>query len=90
MNQASRLFWLVPVLPAAGRRSLACFPVPQVIAGSWARGAARFEDYPGFAEVFMPDGDIPGEGDIFANPALARTLEMMAAGGRHPGSYLEK
>jgi gamma-glutamyltranspeptidase/glutathione hydrolase len=57
-------------------------PVPQVIAGAWARSVDRFEDKPGFAEVFMPDGKAPSEGEIFANPALAHTLEMMAEGGR--------
>ena len=31
MNQASRQFWLVPVLPAAGRPKLARVPVPEVM-----------------------------------------------------------
>ncbi len=57
-------------------------PVPRVIAASWARGAARFEDMPGFAEVFMPGGRTPAEGEPFANPALADTLERIAEGGR--------
>ncbi len=57
-------------------------PVPQVIAGGWARGAARFKDTTGFAEVFMPGGKVPAEGEIFANPALAHTLDRLAAGGR--------
>ena len=57
-------------------------PVPQVIAGGWARGAQRFKDMPGFAEVFMPGGKVPAEGEIFANPALAHTLDRLAAGGR--------
>jgi gamma-glutamyltranspeptidase/glutathione hydrolase len=57
-------------------------PVPRVIAGSWARGAGRFKDMPGFAEVFMPGGKTPEEGELFANPALADTLERMAARGR--------
>lgn len=57
-------------------------PVPQVIAGAWARGAARFRDMPGFAEVFMPGGKVPTEGEVFANPALADTLDRLAAGGR--------
>ena len=57
-------------------------PVPRVIAGAWARGAAKFEEMPGFAEVFMPGGKTPAEGEIFANPALADTLERIAAGGR--------
>ena len=57
-------------------------PVPQIIAGSWARGVWVFGDKPGFAEVFMPGGRAPAEGEPFANPALARTLERLAAGGR--------
>jgi gamma-glutamyltranspeptidase/glutathione hydrolase len=57
-------------------------PVPQVIAGGWARGAAIFKEMPGFAEIFMPDGKVPVEGEVFANPALADTLDALAAGGR--------
>jgi gamma-glutamyltranspeptidase/glutathione hydrolase len=56
--------------------------VPQVIAGAWARGARRFGDKPGFADVFLPGGRAPREGEVFANPALAATLERLAAGGR--------
>jgi gamma-glutamyltranspeptidase/glutathione hydrolase len=54
-------------------------PVPQVIAGGWASGARVFREKPGFAEVFLPGGRAPTEGEVFANPALARTLEMIAA-----------
>jgi gamma-glutamyltranspeptidase / glutathione hydrolase len=57
-------------------------PVPQVIAGSWARSVARFRDKPGFADVFLPGGKAPAEGEPFANPALADTLQLLATGGR--------
>jgi gamma-glutamyltranspeptidase/glutathione hydrolase len=57
-------------------------PVPQVIAGSWGRSVTRFKDKPGFADVFLLEGKAPAEGEPFANPALARTLEVLAAGGR--------
>jgi gamma-glutamyltranspeptidase/glutathione hydrolase len=57
-------------------------PVSQIIAGSWARSVSRFKDKPGFAEVFLPGGRAPAEGEPFANPALAHTLEVLAAGGR--------
>jgi len=57
-------------------------PVPQVIAGSWARGARVFGEKPGFADVFLPNGKPPAVGEPFANPALADTLELLAAGGR--------
>ncbi len=69
---------LAPAIAAAREGA----PVPRVIAGSWARGAARFKDMPGFAEVFMPGGKTPAEGELFANPALADTLQRIAAGGR--------
>ena len=57
-------------------------PVPQVIAGGWARSVPRFAKMPGFADVFMPNGRAPAEGELFANPALARTLQTIAEGGR--------
>ena len=57
-------------------------PVPQVIAGSWARAAEVFAEMPGFADVFLVDGRAPREGEPFANPALARTLDTLARGGR--------
>jgi gamma-glutamyltranspeptidase/glutathione hydrolase len=57
-------------------------PVPQVIAAAWQRSARAFGDMPGFSEVFMPDGRAPVEGEVFANPALARTLETLVSGGR--------
>jgi gamma-glutamyltranspeptidase/glutathione hydrolase len=69
---------LTPTIAAAREGA----PVPRVIAGGWARGAAKFKDMPGFAEVFMPGGKPPAEGELFANPALADTLERMADGGR--------
>ena len=68
-------------------------PVPQIIAGSWARSVSRFKDKPGFADVFLPGGRAPAEGEPFANPALAHTLELLAAGGRdayYRGEIAEK
>lgn len=58
-------------------------PVPQVIAGAWQRSARVFAQKPGFAAVFLPGGKAPAEGEPFANPALAATLELLAReGGR--------
>ena len=57
-------------------------PVPQVIAGAWARSERVFRDKPGFAEVFLPGGRAPREGEVFRNPALARTLRLLAEKGR--------
>jgi gamma-glutamyltranspeptidase/glutathione hydrolase len=57
-------------------------PVPQVIAAAWARGARVFGDKPGFAATFLPQGRAPGEGELFRNPGLARTLRALGEGGR--------
>ncbi len=57
-------------------------PVPQIIAGAWAIGAARHREKPGFAETFLPGGRAPREGEVFRNPALARTYRALAEKGR--------
>jgi len=58
------------------------FPLSAVIAAEWEHGAALFADEPGFAEVFMPGGRAPREGEPFRNAALARTLTLLANEGR--------
>jgi gamma-glutamyltranspeptidase/glutathione hydrolase len=58
------------------------FPLSPVIASDWAHSVPRFKDKPGFAQVFMPGGRAPAEGEIFKNPALAKTLALLAAKGR--------
>ena len=58
------------------------FPVSPVIAAEWAHGAASFAGTPGFAEIYLPGGRAPRVGERFRNAALARTLEILARGGR--------
>jgi len=58
------------------------FPVTRVIAAEWAHALQVYRDKPGFAEVFLPGGHAPGEGELFRNPALAGTLELVAEGER--------
>jgi len=70
------------VLAAAIRYASEGFPMSPVIASDWATGARRFQDKPGFATVFMPGGHAPREGEIFRNPALAKTLQRIADQGR--------
>jgi gamma-glutamyltranspeptidase/glutathione hydrolase len=57
-------------------------PVPQGIAAAWARGAQRFADKPGFAATYLPEGRPPREGEIFRNPGLARSYELLVEHGR--------
>jgi gamma-glutamyltranspeptidase/glutathione hydrolase len=58
------------------------FPMAELIAYYLASSAPRYEKYPGFKEVFMPNGKTPAKGEIFKNPFLANTLEKIVQGGR--------
>ncbi len=58
------------------------FPVSEIIAGYWAGDAELLGEYPGFAEVFLPDGRAPLPGELFRNPRLADTYRRIAEGGR--------
>ena len=58
------------------------FPLSPVIAENWASSIKRNADKPGFREVFMPGGRAPAEGEIFRNPALGKTLRLLAEKGR--------
>ena len=66
------------------------FPVSQLIAHYWQGNMAAFEKAPkGMIEeianarhTYLIDGHAPREGEVFRNPDLARTLELIAAGGR--------
>jgi gamma-glutamyltranspeptidase/glutathione hydrolase len=70
------------VLAAAIRYADEGFPLSPVIASDWERSTRVFKDKPGFAQVFMPGGRTPREGEIFRNPALAKTLRLLADKGR--------
>lgn len=54
------------------------FPVSPVIAKLWARGEAQLAEQPGFAENFLPGGRAPKAGEIYANPAMAHSLRLIA------------
>jgi gamma-glutamyltranspeptidase/glutathione hydrolase len=58
------------------------FPVSEVIAYYFESNKARIGHYPGFAETFMPNGDVPKKGEMFKNPRLAATLGLIADKGR--------
>ncbi|MCO6479700.1 MAG: gamma-glutamyltransferase [Phaeodactylibacter sp.] len=45
-------------------------------------GDISFEDFPEFCKVYRKGGGFPVKGDIYANPDLAKTLEMIAEEGR--------
>jgi gamma-glutamyltranspeptidase/glutathione hydrolase len=70
------------VLAPAIRYAEEGFPLSPVIAENWASGSKRFVDMPGFKEVFLPGGRAPREGELFKNPALGKTLRLLADKGR--------
>ncbi|MEE4176554.1 MAG: gamma-glutamyltransferase [Bacteroides sp.] len=58
------------------------FPVTDLIAYYMQRSAFRLGQYPNFKETYMPNGRMPEKGEIFRNPDLARTYEIIAQQGR--------
>ncbi len=70
------------VLSPAIRYAENGFPVTELIAYYMRLSQNRFEDYPGFRETYMPDGETPDKGDVFRNPDLAKTYRLIAERGR--------
>jgi len=58
------------------------FPVTEVIAFLWASNARELSGFDGYAELYMPGGRAPRKGEIFRNPQLAETYEVLAREGR--------
>lgn len=72
---------LEQVLAPAIRYAEEGFPLSPVIANEWYWGCELHGARPGFADVFMPGGRAPKDGEVFRNPALAATLRGIAAHG---------
>ena len=83
-----RLKWAELFAPAIAMAE-AGTPVPQTIA-YYLAASYRFFTKPGngieevdnFKKVWAAEGHTPVEGEVFANPALAHTYRLIAAGGR--------
>ena len=73
---------MTDLLAPAIRYAREGFPVSEVIAHYFQSNKRRIGHYPGFAETFMPDGDVPGKGEVFRNPRLADTYQAIADHGR--------
>jgi gamma-glutamyltranspeptidase/glutathione hydrolase len=58
------------------------FPVAEIMADGWSDSAKRLSQDPAAARTFLPNGQAPTHGEIFANPRLASSLELIAKGGR--------
>ncbi|MGC8639761.1 MAG: gamma-glutamyltransferase [Isosphaeraceae bacterium] len=58
------------------------FPVSEIIAGDWKLAEAELARVPTSAACYLPGGHAPGPGTVFRNPGLARSLKLIAQGGR--------
>jgi gamma-glutamyltranspeptidase/glutathione hydrolase len=58
------------------------FPVAELMAAEWAAAELSLASDPATAATFLPSGRAPGHGESFANPRLARSLELLASEGR--------
>ena len=57
------------------------FPVNEVVARQWLDAEPMLAADPAAAAVFLPHGRAPAPGELFANPALAASLEAIAVNG---------
>jgi gamma-glutamyltranspeptidase/glutathione hydrolase len=58
------------------------FPVQEIMADDWKGSEKRLSQDAAAAKTFLPKGRAPAAGEIFANPNLANSLELIAKGGR--------
>jgi gamma-glutamyltranspeptidase/glutathione hydrolase len=58
------------------------YGVSEIIAGQWKEVESLLARDPDAAKTFLIDGKAPKPGDVFRNPALANSLELIARGGR--------
>src|SRR5580765_8540179 len=58
------------------------YPVSEIISGQWKASERKLGGDPITAATFLPGGHPPLPGEIFANPRLAATLELIGKGGR--------
>ncbi len=70
------------VLAPAIRYAEDGFPVSELISYYWRMSARILAKQPGFVETFTKDGKGPAVGEVWTNPALAKTYRTLAEQGR--------
>jgi gamma-glutamyltranspeptidase/glutathione hydrolase len=59
------------------------FPVSEIIAGQWRRQEQFLQQTPDAARTYLLDGRAPRHGELFRNPSLARSLQLISNHGRN-------
>ena len=72
---------LAEVLQPAIYYAKAGFPVTEIIHEHWVGAVGRLAADEGAGRVYLIQGRAPEVGEIFRNPDMARTLDMVAKGG---------
>ena len=57
------------------------FPLTEIIAAGMAGSVKSYGKFPGWADVYMPNGKVPFKGMMFRNPALATTYRKIGKAG---------
>ena len=57
------------------------YPVTEIIHGHWQEAVAKLSADEGARRVFLINGRAPELGEVYRNPEMARTLELVAKGG---------
>jgi gamma-glutamyltranspeptidase/glutathione hydrolase len=70
------------ILAPAVRLAEEGFPVTELVSGLWSSNANAIDADAVAAKTFLPTGRSPKVGEIFRNPALAKSLREIAAQGR--------
>ncbi len=68
-------------------------PIAELVSGVWQQTPEAIRNKPGFRETFLPAGHAPQPGEVFRDPDLADSLELVAAHGRdgfYRGTLAEK
>ena len=73
---------LAQAVAPAIRHAREGYAVAEVLAWQWADAESTLARDPAAAKTFLIDGRAPKPGEIFRNPNLAASLEMIAKGGR--------
>ncbi|WP_409560681.1 gamma-glutamyltransferase family protein [Hyphomicrobium sp. MC8b] len=78
---ATRRFGLERLLRDAMDKAISGCPVSRSLASTLEIFSPELSTIEGFEQVFLPDGRVPGAGEIYRQPALGATLGKLAGNG---------